>query len=169
MHDAARGADRKRRTVGRRWRDDLKLAVAVHSSFRCPLFNLPLDLCDDRLCLREAVYLVRDLAGVAARNEMQAAVAPRSCYQLRGANWRWRMIGRCCISRGGDPGGCGEGYCAGCHDSTFLALRLVGVPGRGRSASQWAPQRAQNARRGPRGPTSTALTSQGAGRSCSGY
>lgn len=70
MHDATRGADRKRRTVGRRWRDYLKLAVAVHSSFRCPLFNLPLHLGDDRLRLREAVYLVRDIASVAVRNEM---------------------------------------------------------------------------------------------------
>jgi hypothetical protein len=56
------------------------------------------------------------------RNQMQAAIAPRSWHQLRGAGWRWRRR-RCWNfpARASVPRRIGERYCAGCHDrETFL-------------------------------------------------
>jgi len=57
------------------------------------LRNLMFHLRDNSLRLYEPVVGLRRRAQVSAGNEMKAAIAPRSLYQLRGAGWRWRRRG----------------------------------------------------------------------------
>jgi hypothetical protein len=57
------------------------------------LRNLALNLRDDRLSLSEPIEMMRYVAQLVARDQMKAAIAPRSWYQLRGAGWRWRRRG----------------------------------------------------------------------------
>lgn len=54
----------------------------------CSLRNLALNLGDDRLGLGKPVQMLGHLAQLIVMNDMKAAIAPRSWYQLRGAGWR---------------------------------------------------------------------------------
>lgn len=54
----------------------------------CALRNLTLNLRDDCLRLGKPVEMLGHLAQLIVRNDMKAAIAPRSWYQLRGAGWR---------------------------------------------------------------------------------
>ena len=77
-----------RRAHGREQRQFAAGAFAMGS-----LCNLALNLGDDGLRLCKPVEMLRHLAELAARDEVKAAIAPRSLYQLRGAGWRWRRRG----------------------------------------------------------------------------
>lgn len=86
-------------------------------SARRLLGDLAVHLGDDGAGLLERDQPWRAVERLAFGDEMKAAVAPRSLMDLRDARGgRQRM--RC--PRGGSPGREGEGYCAGCHVSTFL-------------------------------------------------
>ena len=79
-----------------RWIDRTKQRQAGAITFtQCSLRHLTFHLGDDGLRLSKAVEVLRYFAQLSTGNEMKAAIAPRSLYQLRGAGWRWRRRGCC--------------------------------------------------------------------------
>lgn len=104
------------------------------------LGDLPSDLRDDGLGLLEAGGAQRGGGGRIGHDEVETAIAPRSLKDLRDASGgRQQEVRR---HRSSDPGRTGEGYCAGCHVSTFLRRRLAGSLRRSSETSQanhWRP------------------------------